>query len=93
MYEVASQAKPQVLTAADPVSVLEHQLEKRGSFSPLEAPSYSTANVETPLPTDGSIKSSGTRSRAQVRPDTPDRANGRSDALIEVQHTVECAWE
>lgn len=93
MAEVDTPAKPTVLTAADPVSVLEHQLEKRGSFNPLEAPSFSTANVEGSLPTAATIRGSGASSRAQVRPDTQAGASERSDTLIEVRNTIEVPCE
>eukprot|EP00884_Botryococcus_braunii_P013761 jgi/Botrbrau1/22386/Bobra.0839s0001.1 len=68
---------PTVLTAADPVSVLEHQLEKRGSFNPLEAPS-SAGLVES---TAAGI---GLSSTAQNRGAGGEGGKTKSDTLIVV---------
>ncbi len=75
--------RPTVLTAADPVSVLEHQLEKRGSFNPLEAPS--SASHVYHEPTAAGI---GLNSTKQNRGAGGERGNGKSDTLIVVRSST-----
>lgn len=80
--------RPAVLTGADPVSVLKHQLEKRGSFNPLEDQS-SAGRISSGLATENEPKANGLHGSSTAQNRGPKEVEkDRSDTLIVVRARI-----